>query len=111
MKIKYVGKKCNKYSPEGVYTLDYEFESEVITCTYQDDDQTITDTFDFSNFTESDELAEVNTDIPVKVIKSAERVDGEMQVVLFKTYNMNKKERIEKYGYGNLPFSTDWQVV
>ena len=111
MKYKFAAKKCNKYSPQGVYTLDYEFEGETITCTYQDDEQTIKDTFDFSNFTESDELAEVNTDIPVRVIKSAERVDGEMQVVLFKTYNMNKKERIEKYGYGNLPFSTDWQVV
>ena len=111
MKIKYVGKKCNKYSLDDVYKLDYEFKGEIITSTYQKGDQTITDTFDFSNFTENDELAEVNTDIPVNVIKSAERVEGEMQVVLFKTYNMNKKERIEKYGYGNLPFSTDWQVV
>ena len=111
MKIKYVGEKCNKYSPQGVYTLDYEFNGETITCTYQKDDQTITDTFDFSNFTESDELAEVNTDIPVNPIQSVERKDGELYVELKKTYNMNKAERIEKYGYGNLPFSTDWQVV
>ena len=111
MQIKFIGEKCNKYSPKGVYTLDYEFDNETITCTYQKDDQTITDTFDFSNFSVSDELAEVNTDIPVNPIQSVERKDGELYVELKKTYNMNKKERIEQFGYGNLPFSTDWQVV
>ena len=104
MKIKFSSLKRN-------YTLKYEFDNETITCTYKDNEQTVTDNFNFSNFTENDELAEVNTDIPVKVIQSAERVNGEMKVELFKTYNINKEERIEKYGYGNLPFSTDWQEV
>ena len=111
MKYRFIGKNCNKYIPEGIYTLDYKFDGETITCTYQKDDQIITDTFDFSNFAENDELAEVNTNIPVNPIQSVERKDGELYVELKKTYNINKAERIKKHGYGNLPFNTDWQVV
>lgn len=93
------------------YTLEYIFNGEVITVTYDDDEQFIKDTFDFSTLQEGDEIADVNTDIPVKVIKSAEKVDGELKVILFKPYNLSRDERIEQYDIGNLPFSIDWQVV
>lgn len=91
------------------YTLDYVFNNETITATYDDGEQVIEDTFDFSNF--EGELVEVNTDIPVRIIKSAERVDGEMKVELMKPYGKEIAQEVMQNGESAFPFSRDWQVV
>ena len=93
------------------YTLDYNFTGETITATYTDDEQTITDTFDFSQLQEDEKLVDVNTDIPVKVIQSAERVDGEMKVILMKPYGADIAKEVMQKGDEGFPFSRDWQEV
>lgn len=93
------------------YKLDYEFSDEVITITYEDAEEIITDEFDFSKLEEDDKLVDVESDIPVKVIKSAERIDGEVKVELMKPYGNEVAKEVMKKGNKGFPFSRDWQEV
>ena len=91
------------------YTLDYKFEGEIVTVTYEDDKETITDEFDFSQLQEDDKIVDVETDIPVRVVKSAEIVGGEIEVELMKPYGANIAQEI--MNGGDFPFSRNWQEV
>ena len=93
------------------YNLDYEFAGEVVTATYTDDEQTITDTFNFSQLAEDEKLVDVNTDIPVKVIQKAERINGEIKVILMKPYGADIAREDMLKGDAGFPFSRDWQEV
>lgn len=93
------------------YTLDYEFDGEIITATYEDDEETTTDTFDFSELEEGDRLIDVDTEIPVKIINSAERIDGELRIKLMKPYGAEIAKEVTKKGDDGFPFSRDWQEV
>lgn len=68
------------YSPQrSDGSIEYQFQSERITVTIGN----ITDTFDFSSFPNGKaEVEEIETTLPVNPIISAERVDGELRVVL-----------------------------
>lgn len=68
------------YSPQrSDDTIEYQFQGEKITVTIGD----TTDTFDFSSFPDGiAEIEEIETILPINPIISAERVDGELRVVL-----------------------------
>jgi len=90
------------------YTLDYEFEGETVIVTYNDE---ITDEFDFSKLEEGDKFEGVDTEIPVKIFKSAKREDGELKIELYKPYSAEIAQEVMKKGDDGFPFSRDWQEV
>lgn len=96
-----------RYKYSGIrrdYTIDYEFSGEVITAIYKDDEQTSTDTFDFSSMPDGKaDTSNIVSDIPIPVIQSAERINGELQVVLFKPHG-NLQQGAE------FP-NENWQVI
>lgn len=101
-----------KYSEiRAEFALDYTFEGEVITATYTGGNQTITDTFDFSKLQEDEQLVEVISDIPVPVIQSAERKNGELYIILTKPYGADVAREVMLKGDAGFPFSRDWQEV
>ena len=103
MKIKYSPQKSNSKQ------MEYEFNGEKITATLTQNGQGYTDTFDFSGLPEG-KLEEVETELPVNPILSAERKDGVLWVKLLK-YHGNARELFKQYSPSNYGFSTDWQEV
>ena len=89
-----------KYSPQRSDTVIlYSFEGEKITATIG----IVTDTFDFSNFPNGKAIVdEIETTLPVNPIISAERVDGELRVVLLYYHGANATQE-ERF--------PDWQEV
>ena len=94
MQIRYIPQRNDN-------TLDYQFDGEAITATYNGE----TDTFDFSILEEGDkaDVQNIETALPVNPIISAKRENGEVKVELLK-YHGNLQAGAE---YPN----TDWQVV
>lgn len=93
------------------YSLEYEFQGEVITATYTDENQTIIDTFDLSQLGEDEQLVEVISDIPVPVIQKAERKNGELYIILTKPYGADIAKQVMLKGEEGFPFIRDWQEV
>jgi hypothetical protein len=95
MRIKFIPQRNDN-------SLEYQFDGEVITATYNGE---ITDTFDFSHFEEGDkaDVQNIETALPVNPIISARRENGEVKVELLK-YHGNLQAGAE---YPN----TDWQEV
>ena len=94
MQIRYIPQRNDN-------TLEYQFDGEVITVTYNGE----TDTFDFSILEEGDkaDAQNIETTLPVNPIISARRENGEVKVELLK-YHGNLQAGAE---YPN----TDWQVI
>lgn len=67
-----------KYSPQrSDDVIQYIFEEDIITVTYQDQ----SDTFDFTEMPDG-EMGSIETELPLNPIISAKRVDGELFVEL-----------------------------
>lgn len=95
MRIRYIPQRNDN-------TLEYQFDGEVITATYNKE---ITDIFDFSILEEGDkaDVQNIETTLPVNPIISATRENGEVKVELLK-YHGSLQAGAE---YPN----TDWQVI
>lgn len=94
MQIRYIPQRNDN-------NLEYQFDDEVITATYNGE----TDTFDFSILEEGDraDVQNIETTLLVNPIISAKRENGEVKVELLK-YHGNLQAGAE---YPN----TDWQVI
>ena len=93
------------------YTLDYKFKGETVIVTYSDNEQELTDEFDFSQLEEGDEFQSVETEIPVDIFKSVERIDDELEIVLYKPYDYETAQEVMEKGDEGFPFDRGWQEV